>query len=124
MQSLNYYYTDVFVGDFDKPKRQSLIVDTGSTSTLFPCDAYWDEWGTHKNPLYPINSSRKSSILKCDETHCLNCDKNKDCKFSQAYSEGSKYKGFYVADQLGLGQDSNPDFTMIFGCVRYNLLKI
>lgn len=122
MQELNYYYTDIFVGDFDQTKRQSLIVDTGSSILAFPWDAYCDECGTHKNPHYPINDSRNSSILKCDEDHCLDCSKNKDCKFSQAYSEGSKYKGFFVADLLRLGQESNKEFTMIFGWVTHMLL--
>jgi len=45
-----YYHVDVFVGDFEEPKKQSLIIDTGSTMTAFPCANYWDSWGTHINP--------------------------------------------------------------------------
>ena len=35
VSSLMYYYVDVFVGD--KRMKQSLIIDTGSALTAFPC---------------------------------------------------------------------------------------
>ena len=66
---------------------------------------------------YPFNDSKNSSILPCVEGKCLDCHKNKGCKFHQLYAEGSIYEGFYANDRMRIGPNKklNKYFTMIFG---------
>ena len=60
---LMYYFSDVFVGDFDNPSKQSLIVDTGSGYTCFPCEGYCTHCGKHLNSYYEIDESKTKEIL-------------------------------------------------------------
>jgi hypothetical protein len=47
---LNYYYVNVYVGN--PPKRQALIIDTGSLLTTIPCVPFCESCGTHINSYY------------------------------------------------------------------------
>jgi hypothetical protein len=51
------------------PQRQTLIVDTGSRLTAFPCSPHCSDCGTHASPQFDINQSTSLSIVPCDE--CL-----------------------------------------------------
>lgn len=106
------HFAYVFVGT--PPQRQSVIIDTGSHYTAFPCtgcpgcgehtDAYWD-W----------KKSSTVSIVKCDK---------KPCEMSASYAEGSSWKAFKVIDKLWVGGTeenvipgaNHYSVDFIFGC--------
>ena len=48
--NLHYYYVNIHVGS--KQKKQSLIIDTGSSLTGFPCEGFCKKCGAHLNPYY------------------------------------------------------------------------
>jgi hypothetical protein len=48
--SINYYYTNLYLGT--PPKKQSLIIDTGSLVTAVPCKSICEQCGTHLNSYY------------------------------------------------------------------------
>ena len=47
---LHYYFADIYVGS--KFKKQSLIIDTGSSLLGFPCKSFCKKCGVHSNPYY------------------------------------------------------------------------
>ena len=47
---LNYYYVNLYIGN--PPKRQALIIDTGSLLTTIPCMPFCDSCGKHINSYY------------------------------------------------------------------------
>lgn len=65
-----YFYSNVYVGDFNNPSRQSLIVDTGSGLTCFPCENYCTHCGKHINSYYPLDQSTTKEILDCRNESC------------------------------------------------------
>jgi len=116
----------VWVGS-PKPQRQSVIVDTGSHHTAFPCkecsncgEAY------HTDNYYDWSQSTTFHPLTCSECEAgASCAGDK-CQFSQSYTEGSSWHAYQVKDQFFCGGNepdawNNPvdrsyaiDFT--FGC--------
>ena len=61
---LNYYYTYLYLGS--PPKKQSYILDTGSSITTSPC-SLCTTCGKHKNGLYQISNDQ---IIKCSNNFC------------------------------------------------------
>jgi len=51
------------------PHRQTLIVDTGSRLTAFPCQPHCSDCGLHASPRFDINQSQSLTVVPCDE--CL-----------------------------------------------------
>lgn len=113
-----YFYSNVFVGDFKDPSRQSLIVDTGSGLTCFPCQGYCTHCGAHINSYYPLDDSSTKEILDCNKESC-SCILDNKCEFSIRYGEGSSYHGFWVIDDVYFGQNADEDDKQRFkfGCV-------
>ena len=54
--SLNYYYLNVFLGN--PPKKQALILDTGSHLTSVPCQQLCESCGKHLNSYFSISSKK------------------------------------------------------------------
>ncbi len=114
------------------PQRVSVIIDTGSRYTAFPCgecskcglehtDKYWDE-----------NISTSKVIPSCFVQHqqCQTgfvCEKEDDkCILKQAYQEGSSWRAFQVTDKVFMGEESIDNTSkplepidFLFGCI-YN----
>ena len=110
-----------------KPQRQSVIVDTGSHHTAFPCkecsncgESY------HTDNYFDWSKSTTFHPLTCSECEPgASCAGDK-CQFSQSYTEGSSWHAYQVKDQFFCGGNepdawNNPidrsyaiDFT--FGC--------
>ena len=87
--ALEYYYINVYVGS--PPQRQSVILDTGSDFTAFPCNRCTKEnCGKHNNPWFNEKKSKSISKLKCNAKFggymCTNC-MDMQCKFERHYSE-------------------------------------
>lgn len=53
--SLNYYYVNLYVGT--PPKKQSVIIDTGSHLTSIPCQPLCESCGKHLNSYFTISSN-------------------------------------------------------------------
>ena len=75
--SLEYYYVNLYVGN--PPQRQSVIFDTGSDLTAFPCDLCKEgHCGKHNNPIFDQKKTSTISDLKCDSSFqnwkCKACD--------------------------------------------------
>ena len=54
--SLNYYFVNLYIGN--PPKRQAVIIDTGSHLTSVPCMPLCESCGKHLNSYYKISSKK------------------------------------------------------------------
>jgi hypothetical protein len=52
--SLNYYFVNIYLGN--PPKRQAVIIDTGSHLTSVPCMPLCESCGKHLNSYFTISS--------------------------------------------------------------------
>lgn len=60
--SLNYYFVNLYIGN--PPKKQAVIIDTGSHLTSVPCQPLCESCGKHLNSYYMISSELFIFILK------------------------------------------------------------
>lgn len=72
-QGLGTHFSYIYVGT--PPQRVSVIIDTGSHHTAFPCVGC--QCGKHMDPLFDPKKSNSSEIMQCSG--------KKRCYFSQAY---------------------------------------
>jgi hypothetical protein len=85
------HFTYAWVGT--PPRRVSLIVDTGSHHTAFPCKNCAN-CGKHTDRYWDPSISSTSVVLKCGAQPCY---------FSQGYTEGSSWRAYKVRDQFSIG---------------------
>ena len=116
--SIMYYYTNVYVGGQNQTMVQSLILDTGSGITCFPCQNTCSRCGKHLNPYYKIDNSETAELLNCKTDNCVWVSGEK-WYFDQKYGEGSLYEGYWVKDHMYLNDDLHEQdyFKFTFGCV-------
>ena len=100
------HFSYIYVGN--PPQRQSVIVDTGSHFTAFPC-AGCNECGDHTDKYWDIKKSVTAKRQKCGSGDCL---------FSQSYSEGSSWKAYKVTDTVYVG---GIDYEMIPEAKKYSV---
>ncbi|KAJ1452344.1 aspartic peptidase domain-containing protein, partial [Pelagophyceae sp. CCMP2097] len=106
------------------PQRVSVIVDTGSHHTAFPCSGC-KSCGTHTDPYFDPERSSTLKWLGCSDcvaaAHCM----QRKCQVSQSYTEGSSWKANQIKDALYVGGEtviSQPasetwlSTSFIFGC--------
>jgi len=100
---LNYYYSNLYLGD--SMQKQGYILDTGSSVTTSTC-SLCTHCGKHICPPYDIASDDK--IMTCSNEKCKSvkslCTSNK-CSFSIGYSEGSTLNGVYINETVRFGED-------------------
>jgi hypothetical protein len=121
--TLGYYYIEAYVGT--PPQKTSLIFDTGSRQTIFPCDTCAD-CGVHMNGLF--NTSKSSTFQYALKNYpyfgwsCKQADLSRRCNFDSAYAEGSQYAGLIGIDNFvfenELGSDDQVDKRHLFGCAN------
>lgn len=115
--TLGYYYLKVKVGS--PPQIKTLIFDTGSQLTIFPCKGCL-RCGTHTTPPFNFDNSSTFEFLNHSKPYsnwvCPDFTKYR-CQFQQRYLEGSEYMGYYATDKF-LIEDSTAAIndTHIFGC--------
>ena len=90
-ENLGTHFAYLYVGT--PPQRVSVIIDTGSHHTAFPCVGC--QCGRRTNPPFDPRKSNTSTILMCPG--------RRRCYFSQSYSEGSSWTAFKVRDMLRPG---------------------
>jgi len=98
-QGIGTHYTDAWVGS-PTPQRQSVIVDTGSHYTAFPCTGC-DSCGEnyHTDKLFDVGASDSFHKYACNECDGSGHCKNDQCEFSQSYTEGSSWFAYQVSDK-------------------------
>ena len=95
------HYAFIWVGS--PPQRVSVIVDTGSHHTAFPCSGC--NCGKHMNELFDPRKSETSQVVAC-------ISRGGKCTFQQSYSEGSSWKAHKVIDEVWVGGST---LTMVPG---------
>jgi hypothetical protein len=98
------HYAYAYVGT--PPQRQSLIIDTGSHYTAFPCTGC-NQCGDHTDKYFSVKDSSTAVVPKCKRENCL---------VSQKYSEGSSWNGYKVVDNFWIGGE-HADF--VAGATNY-----
>ncbi|OMJ71268.1 hypothetical protein SteCoe_30569 [Stentor coeruleus] len=114
---LGYYYVDIWVGT--PSVLQTVIIDTGSRLTAFPCIGC-ESCGKHMDPYFDYKKSNTSRIIQCNEgISCTSCNSD-TCGYSQSYSEGSSISGMLVEDIVMFGDDfaKAQKVRAVFGCHR------
>lgn len=132
------HYADVWVGS--PPQRQTVIVDTGSSLTAFPCSGCKDCGAPryHIDSYFEFEESstfHKTPCGECQRGHCSAGSDDGQCKISMSYQEGSSWYAFEARDITYVGgshmyallvdqgsEDIDPKFAkhfafdMTFGC--------
>lgn len=125
-QGYGTHFASVWVGS-PTPQRKTVIVDTGSHYTAFPCSDCRNCGGHHHtDPYFDPSKSATFRELQCDECQDgVLCTQGK-CRFRQAYTEGSSWDAVQVEDLLYCGgtdvldsvnpTDENYQINFMFGC--------
>jgi len=98
-QGYGTHYVDLWVGS-PEPQRQTVIVDTGSQITAFPCVECVDCGESyHTDNYFDFRKSETFKKLGCDECQLGHCYSNDDqCNMGLSYQEGSSWKAFESVD--------------------------
>ena len=130
-QGYGTHYVHMWVGS-PVPQRQTVIVDTGSHFTAFPCVGC-KKCGPehHTDPHFDPSESQSFYALPCGKCHsstvasCHTPDNT--CHFTQSYTEGSSWEAYQARDLVYCGgsdilEAANPmDHQMtipfMFGCL-------
>ncbi|CAK9079188.1 unnamed protein product [Durusdinium trenchii] len=109
------FHADILVGT--PGQIQSVIVDTGSGRTAFPCTGCGNGCGEHMDPPFNPQSSSTFRWVQCGEKGCNSCSGSK-CSYNVRYVEGSSINGEFFEDvlQLGVAQRANQRGPVWMGC--------
>jgi len=106
-QGFGTHYADLWCGT--PPQRQTVIVDTGSGVTAFPCSGCpADACGVpkyHIDGLWMEQDSSTFHALTCNEClrgHCSS-GSNAQCSIGMSYQEGSSWTAYEVQDDCYVG---------------------
>lgn len=125
-QGYGTHYANAWVGS-PTPQRKTLIVDTGSHYTAFPCDGCQNcGLKHHTDPYYSPAKSRTFHVLQCEECREGVACQDDRCVFSQSYTEGSSWEAYQVRDKFYCGgndflgavdpRDQKYIIDFMFGC--------
>lgn len=135
-KGLGTHYFDLWVG-CPNAVRQTVVLDTGSGITAFPCDGCTKDCGgsTHTDKVYQTSKSQCFHDVMCGEMphNCLlgGCSSQatayETCIVSHGYVEGSSWAGKEVVDRVYSGGDHFSEdmdmekamgFDLIFACLE------
>ena len=119
-QGYGTHYVDVWVGS-PIPQRQTVIVDTGSGVTAFPCEECHGCGNDGGNAYHTDNYFKESQSvtfrpLDCNECfrgYCATMDNTKKCKISMSYAEGSSWAAYEAMDLCYAGGPHDKALEMI-----------
>ncbi|KAG7340724.1 xylanase inhibitor [Nitzschia inconspicua] len=99
------HYVDAWVGT--PPQRQTVIVDTGSGVTAFPCSGCNDCGypNYHTDAYFDEKSSKTFRKATCDQCSSRGqCNKQtQECRIGMSYQEGSSWSAFEGIDNCYVG---------------------
>lgn len=125
-QGYGTHYAHIWVGS-PTPQRKSVIVDTGSHYTAFPCKGC-ENCGAehHTDPYFDPDLSETFRSLSCHQCELGAQCKDEKCFFSQSYTEGSSWEAYQVEDLVYLGgrdmlamadpRNTHYAIDFLFGC--------
>lgn len=100
-QGYGTHYVDLWIGT-PNPQRQTVIVDTGSQITAFPCVECKDcGENFHTDSYFDFKKSESFDKVACDECklgHCYTKNKDDECAMGLSYQEGSSWKAYESID--------------------------
>jgi len=108
---VGYYYATLWVGT--PPTKRTLLIDTGSGLTGFPCEDC-QACGQHSGPHFRRTLSATSREISCSEVNCADC-RNDTCHYTLKYSEGSEVSGSLTEDFVTLEKHGTA-LPLVFGC--------
>jgi len=120
------HFAYVYVGT--PAQRVSVILDTGSHWTAFPCTGCQQCGDDHTDPVFDVLKSTSYHALGCSECKFSGHCKDDKCGISLSYAEGSRWDAYEVEDNLFLGGDSKEasilggkelSMPFVFGCQTY-----
>jgi hypothetical protein len=104
-QGYGTHYVDLWCGT-PTPQRQTVIVDTGSGVTAFPClgcNNCGDD-GHHIDSLFNQSASTSFRSLSCQQCQTGHCHtRHKECQLGMTYQEGSSWSAYEVMDTCYAG---------------------
>lgn len=103
-QGYGTHYVDLWIGT-PLPQRQTVIVDTGSGVTAFPC-AGCENCGVpnyHASALFDYTQSRTFEKLNCQQCVRGRCTGDDQCSITMSYQEGSSWTAFEGQDLSYVG---------------------
>lgn len=106
LQGFGTHYVTAWVGT--PPQRKSVIVDTGSHYTAFPCEGCnkcGEEYHTDK--YFDPAKSSTFHALSCGHCVSAQCSSLGRCEFSQSYTEGSSWQAYQAIDRYFIGSNKN-----------------
>ena len=109
-QGYGTHYIDLWCGS-NPPQRQTVIVDTGSAVTAFPCSGCRDHCGKdyHIDQVFDETLSETFETLDCKECMRGRCTvksgkpENNNCVIGMSYQEGSSWTAFEARDNCYVG---------------------
>jgi len=114
MFKLNYYYTNLYIGD--SKEKQGFILDTGSSITTSTC-SLCKSCGRHIHRPYSIDS--KKNIISCKDPECQmtssKCEDSK-CSFKITYAEGSTLEGIFLNKKIFFDINEKNNIEIPMGC--------
>jgi len=105
-QGIGTHYVDLWVGT-PNPQRQTLIIDTGSDITAFPCEPCPDCGHTsHTDYEFMDKESLTFHLNTCENCwlgKCKQVDEFNYCAMEMGYAEGSSWHAYEAKDWVYLG---------------------
>jgi hypothetical protein len=97
-QGYGTHYVDLWIGS-PTPQRQTVIVDTGSGVTAFPCSGCNNDCGAdyHIDAFFQEALSETFQKLTCEECTRGSCSHG-ECRIGMSYQEGSSWSAYEGRD--------------------------
>jgi len=109
------HYVDLWVGT-PIPQRQTVIVDTGSSITAFPCKGCrhcgFDDKEYHLDSYFDPTLSQTFQKLSCKKCKLGRCNQDDEtCQIGLNYVEGSSWQAYEALDLVYTGGTHNQTTT-------------
>lgn len=121
-QGVGTHYVDLWVGC--PAQRQTLIIDSGSGLTAFPCLECDGCDATHIDKVFRQTESSCFRLTQCNDCYLGGKCQNRSCVVSKFYAEGSSWQAVEGIDRVYAGgnhthansNERNVSFDFHFGC--------